>query len=142
MKKTVSSIICALLSIVLVVCLASCGNTVDAEGLWENATYRKDTELGKGATTVQVQVKAGEESITFTIKTDKKTLGDALLELGLVTGDQSQYGLYIKTVNGIRADYDLDKSYWGFYKNGEYMLTGIDGAEIADGEHYELVYTK
>ena len=121
MKKTVSSIICAVLSIVLVVCLASCGNTVDAEGLWENATYRKDTELGKGATTVQVQVKAGEESITFTIKTDKKTLGDALLEHELITGDESQYGLYIKSVNGIRADYDLDKSYWGFYKNGEYM---------------------
>ncbi len=139
MKKTVSSIICTVLSIVLVVCLASCGNTVDAEGLWENATYRKDTELGKGATTVQVQVKAGEESITFTIKTDKKTLGDALLEHELITGDESQYGLYIKSVNGIRADYDLDKSYWGFYKNGEYMLTGVDGTEIADGEHYELV---
>ena len=142
MKKTVSSIICAVLSIVLVVCLASCGNTVDAEGLWENATYRKDTELGKGATTVQVQVKAGEESITFTIKTDKKMLGDALLEHELITGDESQYGLYIKSVNGIRADYDLDKSYWGFYKNGEYMLTGVDGTEIADGEHYELVYEK
>ena len=142
MKKTVSSIICAVLSIILVVCLASCGNTVDAEGLWENATYRKDTELGKGATTVQVQVKAGEESITFTIKTDKKTLGDALLEHELITGDESQYGLYIKSVNGIRADYDLDKSYWGFYKNGEYMLTGVDGTEIADGEHYELVYEK
>ena len=142
MKKTVSSIICTVLSIVLVVCLASCGNTVDAEGLWENATYRKDTELGKGATTVQVQVKAGEESITFTIKTDKKTLGDALLEHELITGDESQYGLYIKSVNGIRADYDLDKSYWGFYKNGEYMLTGVDGTEIADGEHYELVYEK
>ena len=142
MKKTVSSIICAVLSIVIVVCLASCGNTVDAEGLWENATYRKDTELGKGATTVQVQVKAGEESITFTIKTDKKILGDALLEHELITGDESQYGLYIKSVNGIRADYDLDKSYWGFYKNGEYMLTGVDGTEIADGEHYELVYEK
>ena len=142
MKKTVSSIICTVLSIVLVVCLASCGNTVDADGLWENATYRKDTELGKGATTVQLEVKAGEESITFTIKTDKKTLGDALFEHELITGDQSQYGLYIKSVNGIRADYDLDKSYWGFYKNGEYMLTGVDGTEIADGEHYELVYEK
>ena len=142
MKKTVSSIICALLSIVIIVCLASCGNTVDAEGLWENATYRKDTELGKGATTVQVEVKAGEESITFTIKTDKKILGDALLEHELITGDQSQYGLYIKTVNGILADYDVNKSYWGFYKNGEFMLTGVDGTEITDGEHYELVYEK
>ena len=29
-----------------------------------------------------------------------------------------------------------------FYKDGEMMNTGVDGATIADGEHYELVYTK
>ena len=142
MKKTVSSIICAVLSVVIIVCLASCGNTVAKEGLWENATYRKDTTFGKGAITVQVEVKAGDESVTFTINTDKKTLGDSLLEHELVAGEEGQYGLYIKSVNGITADYDVDKSYWGFYKNGEYMMTGVDTTEIADGEHYELVYEK
>ena len=142
MKKTVHSIICALLSLVFILCLASCGNTVDKEGLWESATYRKDTTVGKGDTTVYVEVKAGDESVTFTVKTDKKILGDALLEHKLITGEESQYGLYIKSVNGITADYDVDKSYWGFYKNGEYMMTGVDGTEIADGEHYELVYSK
>ena len=25
------------------------------------------------------------------------------------------------------------------YKNGEMMMVGVDGAAIADGEHYELV---
>ena len=60
----------------------------------------------------------------------------------LIDGDESEYGLYVKKVNGITADYEKDKSYWAFYKDGEYMQTGVDSTEIADGEHYELVYTK
>ena len=140
MKKTFN-----LIAILLLVALAfsSCSilfpEQISAVGLWENATYRRDMELGDGAKTVQVEVKAGEESVTFTIHTDKETLGDALLEHGLIAGDQGAYGLYVKLVNGIEADYDKDGSYWGFYKNGEMMLVGVDGAVIADGEHYELV---
>ena len=135
MKRTLS-VVCVLLLVCLI--FTSC-NTVSAEGLWENATYRRDTELGEGAKTVQVEVKAGDESITFTIHTDKEMLGDALLEHNLVAGEQGAYGLYVKFVNGIEADYDKDGSYWGFYKNGEMMLVGVDGASITDGEHYELV---
>ena len=142
MKKTVYSITSVLLSIVFVFCLVSCGNTVDKTGLWENATYLKDKEFGKGAVTVQVEVKVEEQSVTFTINTDKNILGEALLEHGLIAGEESQYGLYVKVVNGITADYDVDQSYWAFYKDGEYMMTGVDSTEIASGEHYELVYTK
>ena len=87
-------------------------------------------------------MKAEEQSVTFTIKTDKEILGDALLEHDLIAGEEGDYGLYVKVVNGMTADYDVDQSYWAFYKDGEYMMTGVDGTEIADGEHYELVYTK
>ena len=135
MKKTIR-----IISLLLLVCIAlTACNTVSAEGLWENATYRRDTELGTGAKTVFVEVKAGEDSVTFTIHTDKEMLGDALLEHNLIAGEEGAYGLYVKLVNGIAADYDKDGSYWGFYKNGEMMLVGVDGAVIADGEHYELV---
>jgi hypothetical protein len=89
-----------------------------------------------------VEVKVEEQSVTFTIKTDKTTLGEALMEHGLIAGDVGQFGLYVKVVNGITADYDIDQSYWAFTKNGEMMLTGVDMTNIADGEHYELVYTK
>lgn len=123
-------------------CLVSCGDKTPAPELWENAVYKNDKTFGNGSKTVKVEVKAGEKAITFTLKTDKETLGDALLEHNLIAGDESEYGLYLKTVNGITADYDVDKSYWAFYKNGEYMMTGVDGTTIADGEHYELVYTK
>lgn len=142
MKNTLTKISAIFILIMTLLSLASCRNTVDAEGLWESATYRRDMTFGKGETTVEVEVKAGEDSVTFTIKTDKKYLGDALTEHGLIEGEESSYGLYVKKVNGILADYDVDRSWWGFYKNGEYMMVGVDGAEIADGEHYELVYEK
>jgi len=142
MKKTLNNILCVTLSLVFIICLASCGNTIAKEGLWEDATYRKDTTLGSGETTVLVEVKVDDQSVTFTIKTDKTTLGDALLEHELIDGEDSEYGLYVKVVNGITADYDVDQSYWGFYKDGEYLMSGVDTTEIKDGEHYEIVYSK
>ena len=131
------------LSVVLIfmLCLTSC-NTVDAEGLWEEATYRRDMTFGSGDTTVQLEVKVEDQSVTFTIKTDKETLGDALLEHELISGDEGAYGLYVKEVNGIRADYDKDGAYWALYKDGEMSMTGVDSTNISDGEHYEFVYTK
>ena len=141
MKNTVRRTAAVALALVLLFAAVACGARVVPEGLWEKATYLEDTTFGSGKTTVRIEVKAGEQSVTFTIKTDKTTLGEAMLEHGLISGDEGPYGLYLKTVNGILADYDVDQSYWGFFKNGEMMMVGVDGAEIADGEHYELVYT-
>ncbi len=125
----------------LLLCLAACNN-VKAEGLWEEATYRRDMTLGDGETTIEVEVKAGDEAVTFTLNTNKATLGDALSEHGLIEGDEGAFGLYVKRVNGILADYDVNGAYWALYKDGEASLVGVDGTAISDGEHYELVYTK
>ena len=130
-------------AVVLLVCmlLISC-NTVEQSGAWKSATYQTDMEFGEGAKTVEVEVKAEEQSVTFTIHTDKETLGEALMEHDLIDGEMGAYGLYVKFVNGIEADYDKDQTYWGFYKNGEMMNVGVDGATIKDGEHYELIKQK
>ena len=143
MKKTIKISIILLMIAALLASLSSCKKEeAEIDELWKDAIYQSDTTLGNGSKTVKVEVKAGETSVTFTIKTDKATLGEALTEHSLIEGDPGQYGLYIKKVNGITADYDVDKSYWGFYKNGEYMMTGVDSTNISDGEHYELVYEK
>lgn len=109
---------------------------------WKSATYTEDTTLGEGESTIYVQVKVNDNSVTFTVKTDKTILGDALLELGIIDGDVEEYGLYVKYANGIRADYDKDKAYWAFYENGEYLMTGVDSTEITNGGHYEIVYSR
>ena len=133
--------ICMVLMVVLCFCLCACGKTV-AEDIWADALYVEDTEFGEGSKTVLVDVVAEDKSVTFTIHTDEKILGDALVEHKLIEGEQGPYGLYVKKVNGILADYDKNQCYWGFNKNGEGMLTGVDGAYFEDGDHFELVYTK
>jgi len=138
MKKRLSILLVMLICLLTVTACAKEAPT----GLWKDATYQENASFGNGKTTVEVEVKAADKSVTFTVKTDKATLGDALIEHGLVEGDQGDYGLYIKKVNGITADYDVDQSYWGLYKNGEALMTGADSTEIKDGEHYELVYTQ
>ena len=138
MKKVINSTISLILVLMCVMSLCAC-NTVDKAGLWENATYRRDMEFGKGDKTAVVEVKAGEESVIFTIHTDKSTVGEALLEHELIEGDQGDYGMYIKTVNGILADYDIDQSYWAFYIDGEYAMSGVDTTYIVEGG--ELILT-
>lgn len=90
--------------------------------------------------TIAVTNKAGE-TVETEIKTTATNLGDALVQSGMVEDNQSDYGLYILTVNGETADYSVDSSYWSLLKDGEYLMTGASQTDIADGEHYELVYT-
>ena len=85
--------------------------------------------------TFKVTDASGKET-DFTISTDKKTVGEALLEKDLIAGDESEYGLYVKTVNGVTLDYDKDGMYWAFYVNGEYAQTGVDSTDITAGAEY------
>ena len=142
MKTLVQKSICAVLVLVCLLGLTACGNTVKSEGLWKDATYLKDTTFGDGKNTVIVEVKAGEQAVTFTVNTEKDTVGAALLEHKLIEGDQGDYGLYVKKVNGMTADYDVDKCYWAFYVNGEYAQSGIDLTQIEKDAKYSLEYTK
>ena len=102
-----------------------------------------DNVRGTGATTFTFTVtdKDGKET-AFTIHTDKTTVGDALLEVGLIAGEEGAYGLYVKTVNGITADYDVDGTYWAFYENGEYAMTGVDKTNITPGATYSFKVEK
>lgn len=99
--------------------------------------------LGDGATKFYFTVTDMDGGETkFEINTDKTTVGDALTELGLISGDESEYGLYVKKVNGITADYDKDSTYWAFYIDGEYATTGVDSTEVKAGTTYAFKQEK
>lgn len=103
----------------------------------------KEQEKNEGSVTITVEIVDNEGTSTeYTISTDTGTLWEALEQEGLAQGDDSEYGIMIHTVNGLRADYTLDGAYWALYKDGEYLSTGAESTKISDGEHYELVYTK
>ena len=95
------------------------------------------TVLGEGETKFLFTVvdKDGVEN-AFEIHTDKEIVGEALLELGLIEGEEGEFGLFVKAVNGIVADYEVDKTYWAFYVNGEYAMSGVDTTIIEEGTSY------
>ena len=73
---------------------------------------------------------------THKIKTDAATVGEALLAEGLLAGEQGDYGLYIKSVNGIPLDWEKDGKYWAVYVNGEYAMSGVDTINVEEGAVY------
>ncbi len=134
MKKTNLRRLLALLLAILAACALTACADVEKTGDWESATHVRDEEFGTGAKTVTLKVTAGEQTLTFTIHTDKATLGEALKEHDLIVEDN---GL-VTTVNGIYANWDDGQWWWCFTKNGEMMLAGVNEAEITDGAQYEL----
>lgn len=99
--------------------------------------------LGEGQHSFTLEIAdADGKMITATINTDEETVGAALSKLNIVQGDQGDFGLYIKTVNGVTADYDKDKTYWAFYIDGEYASTAADMTAITDGSVYKLAITQ
>ncbi len=141
MKQIMRPTLAMLAAVMVVLSLAAC-NAVEKTGLWENADYLTDTEFGEGSKTISVEVKAEDKSVLFTIHTDKKTVGEALLEHKLIDGDEGDFGLYVKQVNGIIADFDEDQTYWAFYIDGELALTGVDMTDIDESATYRLERTK
>ena len=140
-KKFTSWLLCMML-IVAMALTAGCGEKKQ-ENTSSAGHETVTSKLGEGKTQFNFIVvdKDGKET-AFDIHTDKTTVGDALLELGLIEGEEGAYGLFVKQVNGIIADYDVDKTYWAFYVNGEYALKGVDLTEITEGETYSFKVQK
>ena len=108
-----------------------------------NNTIPEPTIIGEGEHSfIFVVVDKEGNQTAFDISTDKKLVGEALLDLGLIEGEAGPYGLYVKTVNGITADYDVDQTYWAFYINDEYAMSGVDTTEIIDGDTYSFKVEK
>lgn len=136
--KLSSFLLCMVLMAAMALFAGGCSGKTKTEQSAEVQTATGgQTELGEGLTqfTFNVVDKDGVET-QFIIHTDKETVGEALLELELIAGDESGYGLFVKTVNGITADYDTDGTYWAFYVGDEYAVTGVDATEVTDGAVY------
>lgn len=142
-KKALSFILCIVLIAAIALFTTACNDnktddtTTTTESAVSTTEAPKSTVLGKGETKFNFTVTDLEGNETaFEINTDKKTVGEALLELELIAGDESEYGLYVKSVNGTTLDYDKDGAYWAFYVNGEYATSGADTTDIVAGETY------
>ncbi len=100
---------------------------------------RPQTQEGSKTVTVIV-VHADKTEKTFTYHTDKEFLGELLYAEGLIQNEGADEGMF-NIVDGEKADWNANQSYWGFYQGDAYATEGVDTTVITDGAIYKLVYT-
>ena len=100
---------------------------------------RPEAAQGAKAITVTV-IHADGSSKDFQYRTDAEKLGAFLEEKGLIDSQGADEGMF-HTVDGEKADWNVNQSYWAFYLGEDYAMTGIYDTPITDGAVYKLVYT-
>ena len=154
-NRLLSLLLVMALTAAAVLTIGSCGNknqtpvesgtAAVTEAVTEAATEAATEAQAETVTVTLIVVGKDEAKTTYTIVTEAKTLRAAFADAeGLtVEGDETEYGLYIKTVNGLRGDYNEDGYFWSLCdKDGNMTPNGADTTEIADGDVYQLIYTK
>ena len=134
MKKLLSILLAAVMLLSFAACTKNETSTDVQITAGDNVAI---TEVGEGETSFEFSVvDADGNTKYYNVSTDKKTVGEALLDANLISGENGAYGLYVKTVSGITYDYDKDGKYWAFYANGEMSPTGVDMTDITEGTAY------
>ena len=128
--KNNKKIVLAVVALVAVVAIAL--------GLW--VALKPQAAQGEKTITVNV-VFAGGTQNSHTISTSEEYLRGALEQENMIAGDESEYGLFVTTVNGVTAD-DSKEQWWCFTKGGESLATGVDSTPIADGDAFEITLTE
>ena len=132
-RKLARPVIAVLIAVLIAALLTACAAPAGGR------TVKDGETVGSGAVTFPLEITDKDGApIHCTVKTDKETVGAALIDLGIISGEQGPFGLYIKTVNGHTYDYDRDGCYWAFYIDDAYAPAGVDMTEIRAGESYAL----
>lgn len=153
-KKSLSFFLCIVLIAVMALFTTGCSDNketpetpdentseVSSQTIEDSVTEESEAavEIGEGNTKFNFTVTHNDGTQkTFIVSTDKTKVGEALVDNGIITGDEGPYGLYVKTVDGETLDYDKDGKYWAFYVDGAYGATGVDLTDITAGVSYEF----
>ncbi len=147
MKKSLSLILAFAVIFSVMFIFTACGDNKVTDGDAQETTVTLapvtappgSKVVGEGSRSfVFTVVDVDGKETYFDVRTDKTTVGEALLDCKLIEGEEGPYGLYVKTVDGTTLDYDKDGKYWAFYIDGEYAPTGVDVTEIDQSKTYSL----
>ncbi len=135
-KTTLSLILCAVLIATMALMIGCSDKNFETPTTLPESNA--DVSSVQGTTfTFEAYDKEGKAT-SFTVTTNKATVGEALQEKEIIAGEEGPYGLYVKTVNGISLDYETDGMYWAFYENGNYAVNGVDKTPIDPAVTYSF----
>ncbi len=95
----------------------------------------------EGAKALTIEIIGADKVVTTVqINTDEEFLRGALEQENLIEGTESEFGLFVITVNGYTAN-DANQEWWSFSQNGEALMTGVDVTPVLDGDKFEITLT-
>lgn len=134
MKNVKSILSFALLLLLAVAVLTGCGGNppTDYDGGGEN--------IGSGETVFRFEITDADGEVTaFDVHTDEENLATALLEVGLIGGQEDPaFGFFVTCVNDVCAS---DSAFWALWIDGEMSMYGVSSVIIEEGIVYAFVYT-
>ena len=141
MKRFFVIILAGLMLAALTACGQGSGEEVEYTGMEHETTAPYIFQWGEGETTFRLIVIQDDIPRHFDVSTGQEYLGDALLEVGLVEGEETPMGLLVTHVAGSRAVYLLDGAWWRFTINGEDSFTGVSQVIIDPDATYTFIHT-
>lgn len=122
--KLVSILVCIVLVAAMALCITGCDKKPQEDAVEKSFTFLVVDPEGK--------------ETSFQITTSKFTVGEALMDEGLISGEEGPYGLYVLTVNGLTLKYEEDGMYWAFYEGENYAITGVELTSIDESIVYSF----
>lgn len=144
-KQTLFTRLSLVLTLFLLVAAVSVGcgeqtpSTAETTGTSDVQPAPDAEPIGEGQYTFAfTAIFADGSAKRYAVSTDCETVGEALIALELIEGEAGPYGLYVKSVCGVVADYNVDGTYWSLYTDGEMSMTGVDFLLSADAKDIEF----
>ena len=135
-SKILTRISALLLVLALSMLLTACGGDSDASASSDVSSAAAEKKV---SVTLSVTNAAGEKTDYPVTMAEGSTLVAAMKEAGILEDDGIKDGM-VYTIAGELADYSVDQSYWAFYMDGEYMMTGAEDTVLTDGATYSFVH--
>lgn len=132
-KRNLTVCLMAVMLMVISVFTVGCGDV-------ENGSSALNGTVAELKAITVTVVLADESEKVYNIETDAEFLGEAMFEKGLITESEYKSGFYTE-INGVKADYSVDKSWWCITKGGEMTTVGMNEQPIAEGDSFEITYT-
>ena len=117
-------------------------NSIFADGSKDflEASGKKTESQTQSGNTLTIEVFIGDDHRKYTITTNETYVLDALLEEGLVKGEEVSWGFNVTTVDGVKANYNRKGEYWSIleYVDGGYtsLMDSLANRKVRDGDRY------
>ena len=147
-KKNTFLRISLLLTLLLLVAAVAvgCGETIETEEstvetttVVETAESESPEKIGEGEYTFEfTAVFEDGTSKVYEVSTDAENIADALYDLKLIDGEESQYGFTVYTVCGVTHDFNSGNVYWKLCVDGEDSFVGASSVKCSDVKKVEF----